>query len=211
MDSSEVTPITGLLRLAQAGDTKAEERVYKALFAELRRLAARQMRSERADHTLQPTALVNEAYVRLAAQDGKTFANRAHFLAVAAQVMHHVLVDYARRRASGKRFSRLRRVELDDNIAMEGAGWSHQVLSLDRHLVRLAEFDPRAAKVMELKVFAGMTEAEIATAIGKHIRTVKRDIKAARTWLSMEMKREQNNEARAISQPASTSNGERNE
>lgn len=200
MDISEVTPVTELLRLAQSGDTRAEERAYRVLFAELRRIAGARMRRERADHTLQPTALVNEAYVRLAAQDEKKFENRSHFLAVAAQVMHHVLVDYARRRSSRKRNGGLHRVELDDNIAATAGSWPQQVLSLDHHLSRLAEFDPRAARVMEMKVFAGMTETEIAEAIGRHPRTVKRDVKLARTWLSREMKGDAKGKAMAVGQ-----------
>ena len=209
MDSCDVTPITELLRLAQSGDTKAEERAYRALFAELRRLAAARMRNERSDHTLQPTALVNEAYMRLAAQDEKIYASRAHFLAIAAQVMHHVLVDYARRRRSQKRFGDLQRVDLDESLSDSSGGWSHQVLSLDRHLARLAEFDPRAAKVMELKVFAGMTETEIATVVNRHPRTIKRDLKAARTWLAIEMKGDVPTKAKTAAVAAQA--GERNE
>ena len=189
MSAPDTAPITELLRLTKSGDLRAEERLFKALLAELRRMAVSRMRRERCDHTLQPTALVNEAYVRLSAQRDKDYQNRAHFLAVAAQVMHCVLVDYARARRAGKRLGALRKVELDVNLPGPTKGWSDDILALDAALKRLAAFDPRGARIVELKVFAGMTDEEAAEAIGKAPRTIKRDFRAAKAWLTGDLRR----------------------
>lgn len=190
MSELETAPITELLRLAKSGDLRAETRLFQALLAELKKMAASRMRHERCDHTLQPTALVNEAYMRLSAQRDKTYQNRAHFLAVAAQVMHCVLVDYARARRAGKRLGGLKRVDLEPNLPSTSKGWSDDLLALEASLKRLAAFDPRSARVIELKVFAGMTDEEIAEAIGKAPRTVKRDYKAAKAWLTGDLRRQ---------------------
>lgn len=188
MTGPDTAPITELLRLSQSGDLDAEHRLFKALLVELRRMAVARMRHERCDHTLQPTALVNEAYLRLSAQREKDYQNRSHFLAVAAQVMHCVLVDYARARRAGKRAGGLRKVELDTNLASPSRGWSDNILALDASLKRLAAFDPRAARIVELKVFAGMTDEEAAEAIGRAPRTVKRDYRAAKAWLTGDLR-----------------------
>ena len=189
MSGPEPAPITELLRLAKTGDLHAEELLFKSLLAELRRMAVARMRRERCDHTLQPTALVNEAYVRLSAQRDKDYQNRAHFLAVAAQVMHCVLVDYARARKAGKRLGGVRRVELDVNLPSTATGWSDEILALDASLKRLAAFDARGARIVELKIFAGMTDAEVAEVIGKAPRTIKRDFRAAKAWLTGDLRR----------------------
>jgi RNA polymerase sigma factor (TIGR02999 family) len=183
MAESDVSPITELLRLFKSGDSEAEQRLFKTLFVELRRMASSKMRSERGDHTLQPTALVNEAYMRMAANRDKTYHDRAHFLAAAAQVMHCVLIDYARSRKARKRLGEVRRVELSEAIPAVGNGWSEQMISFDSALKRLAEFDPNGAKVVELRVFAGMTVEELAKVMGKSPRMIKRYHSAATAWL----------------------------
>jgi RNA polymerase sigma factor (TIGR02999 family) len=145
------------------------------------------MRRERAGHTLQPTALVNEACLRLLPQRGRDWQSRSHFMAVAGQVMRRVLVDYARARNSKKRAGNAVRLEFDENLAIAAGGWEDQVIDVDTALRKLAEFDPRQARVLEARFFAGMTEAEIAVVEGTSERTVKRDCKAGLAWLYGEM------------------------
>ena len=185
--SEETAPITELLRLVNVGDAAAESRLLTLLYAELRRIAASCMGGERNDHTLQPTALVNEAYLRLVTQKDKTWQNRSHFLAVAAQVMRRVLVDYARAKNSQKRAGQAVRVELDEALALSKPGWQERVIDVDNALKKLAAFDERMAKVIEFRYFAGMTETEIALHLNISDRTVKRDCKAARAWLQGEL------------------------
>jgi RNA polymerase sigma factor (TIGR02999 family) len=185
--SDETAPITELLRLVNVGDAAAEARLLSLLYDELRRIAASCMSGERSDHTLQPTALVNEAYLRLVTQRDKTWQNRSHFLAVAAQVMRRVLVDYARARNSQKRAGQAMRVELDEALLFSRTGWEDRVIDIDNALGKLSDFDERMAKVIEFRYFAGMTETEIAKYLNVSDRTVKRDCKAARAWLQGEL------------------------
>jgi RNA polymerase sigma factor (TIGR02999 family) len=145
------------------------------------------MRTERSDHTLQPTALVNEAYLRLMPQGSREWQSRSHFLAAAAQVMRRVLVDYARARRSKKRGGDAVRLQFDDHLAVAGAAWENQMIDLDAALSKLAELDPRQVRALEARYFAGMTEAEIAEVEGVSERTVKRDCKAGLAWLNAEL------------------------
>lgn len=170
------------------GDANAEARLLNALYAHLRRLAAACMKGERSDHTLQPTALVNEAYLRLVDQRGKEWHNRAHFLAVAGQVMRRVLVDYARARKSKKRAGDAVRLALDENFLSTDAAWEDRVIDIDNAISKLAKLDPRQATIIEMRFFAGMTETEIATALDISERTVKRDCKSGQAWLYGELK-----------------------
>jgi RNA polymerase sigma factor (TIGR02999 family) len=180
--------VTTLLRELRGGGRSAEARLLDLVYPELRRIARGFLRQERAGHSLRPTALVNEAYLQLASQQDKAWANRSHFYAVAAQLMRRLLVDYARQRNAAKREGRQHRVELTDAIAITDDGLE-QLLDIDEALKRLAEFDPRASRVVVLRFFGGMTEGEIAEVLGVAERTVKRDWNVARAWLHGELSR----------------------
>lgn len=188
MPDQQVAQVTELLRLSSQGDPSAEARLMEVLDGELRRLAVNCMKSERRDHTLQPTALVNEAYMRLLGQRGRDWQNRGHFLAVATQVMRRVLIDYARARRSEKRAGHVQRVPFDEAIGSLDERWAEEVLDLDAALKRLAEMDPRQARIIELRFFGGLTEAEIAVELGVSERTVKREWKVGRAWLYGELR-----------------------
>ena len=158
------------------------ERLVAALYDELHAIAARAMRRERAGHTLQPTAILHEAYVRLAAQRQSGWADEREFLAIAASVMRRVLVDHARRRNAGRRGGGAARVTLDPE-AVPGAAGSLDVVALDEALQGLAAVEPRAAQVVELRYFAGLSVEETAAALAVSTPTVKRDWALARAWL----------------------------
>lgn len=180
--------ITGLLHLVQKGDRRAESRLLEILYLELRRLAAACLRSERKDHTLQPTALVHEAYLRLVAQRGKEWESRTHFMAVAALAMRRVLVDCARARYAKKRGGEALRVDFHQDLPV-GETWEEELLDVHAALNRLAEFDARQARIVELRFFAGFTEVEIGKLLGISERTVKREWEMARAWLEGELSR----------------------
>jgi RNA polymerase sigma factor (TIGR02999 family) len=161
--------------------TESLEEVVLLVYQELRRLAAHYLRGERANHTLQPTALVNEAYLCLAKQDDVRWQNRAHFLAIAANTMRRVLVDHARERGAVKRGGDRRRVTLRSSIAVDDR--DIDILALDEALRTLAGFDPAGARVVELRFFGGLTIEETAEAMGSSPATVKRIWTAAKAWL----------------------------
>ena len=188
MADGAVAQVTELLRLSSQGDSSAQEMLMKALEAELRTLAIKCMKSERRGHTLQPTALVNEAYLRLLGQSGRRFANRNHFLAVATKVMRRILVDYARAHKSAKRGHGSATAIIEDDIRTRGDQWSEELLDVDAALDRLASLDQRQARIIELRFFGGLTEAEIAVALGISERTVKREWKAGKAWLHGELR-----------------------
>ena len=156
------------------------------VYGELRKLARRYMHAERPDHTLQATALVNEAYLRLMAQQGATWQDRAHFFAAAAQLMRHILVDHARAHKAGKRGGEQHQVTLTEGLAAEESK-SIEVLALNEALEKLGRVDPRQARVVELHFFGGLTFAEIAYVLETSERTVKRDWTMARAWLFRQM------------------------
>ena len=178
--------VTLLLRQVKAGDSAAESRLLELVYPQLRKIARQYLRRERTGHTLQPTALVNEAYMQLVGQMDKDWQNRSHFYAVAAQSMRRILVDYARQRKAAKRDGNRQRVELTDALAIPGERLD-EILAIDEALKRLAEFDPRRAKVVEMRFFGGMTEDEAAEVLGVAPRTVKRDWNAAKAWLHGEL------------------------
>jgi RNA polymerase sigma factor (TIGR02999 family) len=162
------------------GDSAAREQVAAAFYDELRRLARRRMQSEDRSHTLQPTALVNEAYLRLLS--GPVAINdRTHFFAIAAQTMRRVLVDHARQKRAEKRGGRAVRVTLQHLEALPAAGVD--VLALEEALSQLAVLDPRAAKVVELRFFGGHTDSEVCEILGENLARVRRDWVFARGWL----------------------------
>jgi len=174
--------VTRLFHALAAEEHAALPQVLPLVYDELRRLAGRYLRRERSDHTLQPTALVHEAYLRLMAQDRVQWKNRAHFMGVAAQLMRRVLVDYARARHAAKRGGHETRVPLtdvdtlDSNIIVE-------VLDLDDALTKLATIDERQARIVELRYFGGLTVEEVAELMALSPATIKREWQMARAWL----------------------------
>ena len=178
--------ISQLLFEVSHGNRNAEAELMTQVYGELRRLARKYMRAERANHTLQPTALVNEAYMRLMAEPGVSWQNRAHFFATAAQLMHHILVDHARARKAAKRGGIQHQVTLNEALA-SAENNSVDVLALHEALEKLAKLDERQARVVELHFFGGMTFAEIAHVLDASDRTVKRDWEMARAWLKLHM------------------------
>jgi RNA polymerase sigma factor (TIGR02999 family) len=178
--------VTGLLRRMAAGDRDAESRLFTMLYADLRRMASKYMRGERAGVTLQPTALVAEAYLRLTHNRPGEWHDRMHFLAVAGSVMRHVLVDYARHRLAKRRGAGMPAVELDDRLPFPAAD-PVQVLSINEALDRLALLDARQARIVELRYFAGLNVEETAGLLGISPRTVKREWTVARAWLHGEL------------------------
>jgi RNA polymerase sigma-70 factor (ECF subfamily) len=163
-------------------DVRARNEAIALVYRELRRVAGAYMRCERRDHTLQPTALVHEAFVRLSAQNRAVWKNRTQFLAVAAQIMRRILVDHARSQRAAKRQGAVHRVELDEFAAsVEPRGC--QLLDLDIALTELEQLDPRVGRVVELRFFAGLSEDEIAEALGVSRSTVTREWQIGKAWL----------------------------
>jgi len=155
-------------------------------------MAARYMRRERVDHTLQTTALVHEAYLKLVEQTSASWANRAHFFAVAAQVMRHILIDHARGHLREKRGGGQPVIQLDEGLVFSSEQ-SSDLLEVDTALHRLAERDPRQGKIVELRFFGGLTVEETAAVLGISAKTVKRDWSVAKAWLHGELKRSHGN------------------
>ncbi len=180
--------VTQLLIEMRAGSGEAEAKVLELVYRELRRIAASCLRKERPDHSLQATALVHEAYIRIARPKGIEWRNRAHFFAVAARVMRGVLVDYARARKASKRGGAPVRIDLPESM-MVSDHRNAQVLGVDEALTRLAQFDARQSQIVEMRFFGGLTEEEIAEVLGLSVRTVKRDWSLARAWLYGELKK----------------------
>jgi RNA polymerase sigma factor (TIGR02999 family) len=174
--------MTALLEAWSDGDLEARDRLVPMVYGELRRRAAAFLRRERAGHTLQPTALVHEAYLRLIKQDRADWRNRAQFFAVASEIMRRVLVDRARARRMAKRSGRWARVSLVDDVA-RAAPREVDVLDLDTALDELAAFDRRKARVAELRFFAGLSLEEIGLVLDTSVATTMRDWQAARAWL----------------------------
>lgn len=166
----------------------ARDRLIDLLYGELHRMASRLLQRERPDHTLQPTALINEAYLRLVDQSRTTYQNRLHFLSLAARTMRRILVDYARKTRSSKRGGQWQRVPLESDVAGNHDP-AIDVLALDRALQRFAAADARAARVIELRVFGGLKIEEIASALDISRRTVDGDLAVGRMWLSRELTR----------------------
>jgi RNA polymerase sigma factor (TIGR02999 family) len=178
--------ITGLLDDWGRGDRRALDALLPLVYTELRRVAARQLRHEREDHSLQPTALVHEAYLRLVDQRKADWRGRAHFFGVAAQVMRRILVDHARRRLAGKRGDGIRPVSIDQAMQTPGVG-EIPILNLDAALDRLASLDASLAKIVELRAFGGLTIEEVAHVLNVSPSTVKREWRTAKAWLTREL------------------------
>jgi RNA polymerase sigma factor (TIGR02999 family) len=185
-DPSAPQTVTQLLEDARSGDRAALDRLLPVVYAELHRIAESHMRGERPDHTLQPTALVHEAFLRLVGSAPVSYHDRTHFLSAASRAMRHVLVDHARMRQAAKRGPALN-VTLDEALVgaqPEGV----DMLALDDALTRLAGADPRAAQVVELRFFGGLGIAEVAAALDASPATVKRDWQFAKGWLARELR-----------------------
>ena len=182
MTTPAASEVTQLLRAWNNGDPSAFDRLIPIVHSELRRLARRYMRDERAGHLLQTTALVNEAYLRLIDARDAQWQNRAHFFGIAARLMRRILVDFARNRNYQKRSGGSRRVALEEALTVSSERFS-DVVGLDEALTALAEVDERKSKVVEMRFFGGLSEREIASALTISPETVRRDWRLARSWL----------------------------
>jgi RNA polymerase sigma-70 factor (ECF subfamily) len=182
---NEPEDVTRLL-MQMRHDQQAAARLLPVVYGELRRVAAGMMRQERPGHTLQPTAVVHETYLRLLAGTHPTLESRAHFFALAARAMRQVLVDHARRKLAEKRGGEMRHVQLDDDIALT-AQQSEEILAIHEGLERLQQLDLRQAQIVEMHYFAGNAVEEIAAALRIGERTVKRELQFARLFLKQQL------------------------
>ena len=178
--------VTALLGDWSRGNRAALNQLLPLVYAELHRVAARQLRNERADHTLQPTALVHEVFIRLVDQRHVDWQNRAHFFGVAANIMRRILVDHARRHRASKRGEGVRCVSIDEAQDVAAAN-EMPILALDHALERLATLDGELAKIVELRAFGGLTIEEAAHVLGVSPSTAKRAWRTARAWLNREL------------------------
>jgi RNA polymerase sigma factor (TIGR02999 family) len=178
--------ITQLLIELRKGQASAESELAGLVYTELHRMAARYMQQERPGHSLQPTILVHDAYLRLVGDEDRSWENRSHFFAVAARLMRRILIDHARSRNAAKRGGPQANLPLDDALVISEDRMD-EVLMVDEALTRLAERDPDLTKIVELRFFAGLTDEEIAEALGISPRTVKRRWQVAKAWLHAEL------------------------
>jgi RNA polymerase sigma factor (TIGR02999 family) len=188
METTSTSPITQRLVAWSNGDPAALEGLMQVVYKELRRLANHYLRSERIDHTLQPTALVHEAYLRLTGQNQVRWQNRAHFFGVAAQMMRRVLVDHARANCRLKRGGAAHKLSFDEAIDLYQEQ-DEQIVELDQALNRLREIDSRKSDVVELRYFGGMSVEETAEILGVSCNTVMRDWNMAKAWLYQDLKK----------------------
>src|SRR5215469_12324368 len=185
MKTSVTHEVTRLLAEWRSGNERAEAELMPLVYGELRQLAAAYLRGERKGHTLQPTALVHEAYLRLVEQSKPDWQSRSHFYGVAARVMRQVLVDHARRKHAKKRTGTP--VPLDEAISLQ-PDWSEAMVALDDGLTNLEKLDARKCQAIELRYFAGLNMDEIAQAMNLSVKTVRRDIRVAEAWLHRAMR-----------------------
>jgi RNA polymerase sigma-70 factor, ECF subfamily len=186
---SEKGDVTLLLTRISEGDRTAEEALIPRVYVELHRMAMARLRTERPGHTLQATALVHEAYLRMCRANDIQWQDRAHFFRIAARLMRRILVDYARQHGAQKRNDGAPLQPLDEAIAV-AAGQISTAVEIDDVLEKLAALSPRQAQVVEMRFYAGLTEEEIAVALGIHVRTIRRDWLMARAWLHEQLKRD---------------------
>jgi RNA polymerase sigma-70 factor, ECF subfamily len=180
--NSSQQEVTRLLIRLMDGERAVLDDLLPLVYAELRRLAAGYLRHERPGHTLQPTALVHEAYLRLVDQTQVQWQNRAHFFGVAAQMMRRILVDHARSQQAEKRGGDIQKLALDENIDVSGER-AAELIALDEALARLAELDPQKSRIVELRFFGGLSVEETAEVLGVSAPTVKRQWRMAKAWL----------------------------
>jgi RNA polymerase sigma factor (TIGR02999 family) len=179
--------VTLLLNKLAAGDQKAADQLFPLLYDELRRLASRHLGHERSDHTLQATALVHEAYVKLAAQKDAKWQNRTQFFGVASQAMRRILVDYARGKQRIRRGGKQQKMSLDE-VLLVSPDRSEEVLAVHESLSRLETLDARQARIVEMRYFGGLTVEEIAEVVGISTKTVMRELNVAKAWLYGDLK-----------------------
>ncbi len=185
MAADEIGNVTGLLRQYRAGDQDASAKLIAAAYDELHRVARRCMGNERSSHTLQATALVNEAFLRLTGGANVEWQDRAHFYGVAARLMRQILVDYSRKRSAGKRGGG-RQISLDDALVVSDDR-IEDVVAMDQVLARLEQMDPRQGRIVELRFFTGLSVEEIAEVMDISTPTVKREWASAKAWLHREL------------------------
>jgi RNA polymerase sigma factor (TIGR02999 family) len=185
-DSPDLTKLLLSLEARETGDSSVVDRVFELVYDELRRLASALMRGERNGHTLQPTALVHEAYCRLVDQKLVRWQNRIHFFSIASRAMRRILVEHARRRAAAKRGGGLKRVALDGQVE-KATHPDLQLIELNDALNQLSKLDERMGRIAELRLFGGLTINEVAHALDISIRTVQYDWRLASAWLSNEL------------------------
>jgi RNA polymerase sigma-70 factor, ECF subfamily len=179
--------VTRLLKDAQSGDESALNKLFPLVYDELRRLASIRMNSERSNHTLQPTALVHEVYMRLIDQHSVDWQNRLHFFGLASEMMRRVLVTHAVAKKTNKRGGEIVHVELDEAVSFAGEN-EIDFVELDEALNELEQFAPRQAKVVEMRFFGGLTNEEVAEFLKLDERTIKRDWRTAKAWLFEKLK-----------------------
>jgi RNA polymerase sigma factor (TIGR02999 family) len=184
--ADDTIAVTRFLQRWQDGDREALEAITPLVYRELRRIAASHLRRERSGHTLHPTELLHEAFLHLIQQQEQPWKNRAHFFGVAANLMRHILVDYARAKSSGKRGGGMQKVALDEAVS-EAAPRPAQLIALDDALQELEKLDPRKGQIIELRFFGGMSIEETAEAAGISTSTVSREQRMAEAWLQRQM------------------------
>ena len=191
MSSPQPNQVTRLLLDWGRGDKAALDELMPLVYQELRRLAGAYLRNESPGHTLEPTALIHEAYLRLIDQNTPQWESRTHFFAVAARLMRHILVDHARARQTAKRGGGQRKISLDDAPEVYTSDDADELLALDEALKKLAAFDPRKCQIIEMRSFAGMSVEETARVLGISEPTVKRETRLAQSWLKEELELKQ--------------------
>jgi RNA polymerase sigma factor (TIGR02999 family) len=185
---AEQPSVEQILQNLADGDTAAVDRLFPVVYDQLRRLAGSYLRNENAGHTLQATALVHEAYLKLVDQDRVQWQNRAHFLAVAAQAMRRILIDHARKRSAGKRGRGERSVSLSEAVTVAAPPDGIDLLALDQSLSRLQAEQPAKASLVEMRLFGGLSDEEIGEVLGVSVRTVTRHWKYAQAWLYRDLR-----------------------
>ena len=183
MPQTSSQQLTQMLIQLSEGNAQMVDDILPLIYDELRRLAGNYLRRERSDHTLQPTALVHEAYIKLIDQTQVKWQNRAHFFGIAANIMRRILVDYARQHKAEKRGGAAEKMPLEEEILIVSEGKSAELLALDEALENLAKFDPQKSKIVELRYFGGLSVEETAEVLGVSEITVKRHWRMAKAWL----------------------------
>jgi RNA polymerase sigma factor (TIGR02999 family) len=187
MHMPQSNQVTRLLLDWSRGDRDALDQLMPLVYQELRKLAGSYLKSERPDHTLQPTALIHEAYLRMIGNDMPEWQSRAHFFGVAARLMRQILVEHARTRHAIKRGGDQQKISLDDAPQVFAQGEAAELLALDYALTKLATFDDRRSRILEMRAFGGMSVEETAAAIGVSERTIKREMRLAQAWIRREL------------------------
>jgi RNA polymerase sigma-70 factor (ECF subfamily) len=185
----EASSVTELLNNARHGDQISIDQLVPLIYTELRRIAGGCLRNERSEHTLQPTALVHEAYIRLIDQTQPDYQSRAHFFGIAAQVMRQILVDHARSRNAAKRGGGAEKLPLELHRLSISTERPEQILALEDGMQALARFDPQKARLVEMRFFGGLTAEESAEILAMPVQTVRRELRVAQAWLKRELDR----------------------